>query len=281
MLFPPPNKPYTGGIMRYENLNVKNLHVEKIIPVQSIGASSASVTPEIWSDFPILSMMAQPGIGIAAFDDFANMNVTGFPYSIQGANGTCLTVAATPYGVIQLLAPGTDNDECFLTWNNALTGLIKADATKDWAFEARVKLSQIAAEQGVFVGLAEESAVGADFMTDDTMALKVVDAIGFQIVHATADAAQWQTIIQLNGGARVAVDSTAVLGSTSYMKLGMRSKSGTVTFYVDGAPLADTVASTATNFPLDQVMLPTFATKTGKAAANSLYVDWWMAAQLR
>ena len=209
------------------------------------------------------------------------MCVTGFPYKIQGANGTCLTVAGTPYGVIQLLATGTDNDECYVTYNNALTGLIKADATHDWCFEARVKLSQITAEQGVFVGLAEESAVGADFMADDTMALKVIDAIGFQIVHATAAAAMWQTIIQLNGGARVAVSATAKAGTTDWMRLGMRSVSGTVTFYVDGNPLANTVKSSATNFPLDQVMLPTFATKTGKNAANSLYVDWWRASQLR
>lgn len=266
--------------MRYEKLNVKELTVQSIVnPVNT--DNTAGLSAAVHAGLSPLSLSVDPSLGITAGDDFPHMCVTGFPYAIAGTNGTCLTVAGTPYGVIQLLAPGTDNDECFVTYNNALTGLIKADATKDWCFEARVKLSQIAAEQGVFVGLAEENGVGADFMTNDTMALKVVDAIGFQIVHATAAAAMWQTIIQLNGGARVAVSATAKAGTTNWMRLGMRSVSGTVTFYVDGAPLAATVKSSATNFPLNQVMLPTFATKTGKGAANSLYVDWWRASQLR
>ena len=137
------------------------------------------------------------------------------------------------------------------------------------------------AEQGVFVGLAEETGVGADFMTDDTMAMKVLDSIGFQIVHAAAAAAQWQSMMQLSGGARAAVNATLVLGSTNYVKLGMKSVLGTVTFFVDGVADATTVLSSAANFPLDQVMEVVFATKTGKAAANSLDIDWWKVAQLR
>jgi hypothetical protein len=61
----------------------------------------------------------------------------------------------------------------------------------------------------------------------------------------------------------------------------MKSVAGVVTFYLNGVALADTIASTATNFPLDQIMCPTFGVKIGSAAAENLDIDWWYAAQLR
>ncbi len=268
---------------RYENFNVGQLNVEKIINTanQAVGAGTAGKSPDIWNDCPALSMLVDPTLGIHVGDDFAAVATTGFPYSIAGANGTFLSLTATPYGVARLNAPGTDNDECFVSYNNNLAGLIKADATKDWWFEARVKPSQITLAQGVFVGLAEEAAVSTDFMTDNTMALKVLDWIGFQIISATDIAAVWQTVMALNGGARVAVDSTAGTPAVAWTKLGMKSVSGRVYFYINGAKLDTSVLNTATNFPLNQVMLPTFATKCGQATQNILDIDWWYAAQLR
>jgi len=244
-------------------------------------ASGAGLSPNIWSDCPLLEMVVDPTLGITGGDNFTEVQATGFPYELVGANGTFAAVAGQAQGVARILATGADNDEAYISSNNDKAGIIKADATKNWWFEARVKLSQITAEQGVFVGLAEETGVGADFMTDDTMAMKVLDSIGFQIVHAAAGAAQWQSMMQLSGGARAAVNATLVLGSTNYVKLGMKSVLGTVTFFVDGVADATTVLSSAANFPLDQVMEVVFATKTGKAAANSLDIDWWKVAQLR
>jgi len=87
--------------------------------------------------------------------------------------------------------------------------------------------------------------------------------------------------MQLAGGARVAINSTLATASTSYVKLGMRCVAGTVTFYVDGVADATTVASSATNFPLNALVAPAFATKCGSAAANTLHIDWWRMAQTR
>lgn len=244
-------------------------------------ASGAGLSPNIWSDCPLLEMTVDPTLGITDGDNFTRVQATGFPYELVGANGTFAAVAGQAQGVARILATGADNDEAYISSNNDKAGIIKADATKNWWFEARVKLSQITAEQGVFVGLAEETGVGADLMTDDTMAMKVLDSIGFQIVHAVAAAAQWQSMMQLSGGARAAANATLALGSTDYVKLGMKSVLGTVTFFVDGIADATTVLSSAANFPLDQVMEVVFATKTGKAAANSLDIDWWKVAQRR
>ncbi len=244
-------------------------------------AAGKGLSPLIWSDCPRLQMLVDPTLGLFAGDDFASIQTTGFPYLITGANGTFLSATASPYGVGQLVATGADNDECYVSYNNNLAGLIKADATKNWWFEARVKVSQITLAQGVFVGFAEEAGVSTDFMTDDTMALKVIDYLGFQIISATDIAAIWQTVHALNGGAHAVVSATAGTAAVEYVKLGMKSVLGTVTFYINGVALDDTVLSSATNYPLDQVMCPTFATKVGQGTAGALDVDWWYAAQLR
>jgi hypothetical protein len=244
-------------------------------------ATGAGLSPLIWSDCPRLQMLVDPTLGFFIGDNFLTVQADGFPYELTGANGTFAALAAQVQGVARLSAPGTDNDEAYIAYNDDAAGQIKADATSDWWFEARVKPSQIATAQGLFVGLAEETGVGVDFMTDNTMALKVVDYLGFQVIAATDIAAVWQTVMALNGGARVAVSATAATAAASWTKLGMKSVSGTVTFYVNGAALSDTVASSATNFPLDQVMEIVFATKAGTGAANNLDIDWWYAAQLR
>ncbi len=245
-------------------------------------AAGAGLSPLIWDDIPLLQMLADPTLGVVGGDDFVTLGTDGFPYDIVGTNGTFLPLAGEQYGAAEAVAAGTDNDECYVSSNNNLAGLIKANATDDWAFEARLKINQITTAQGVFVGLSEETGTGVDFMTDDTMAMKVLDGIGFQILAATDIAAVWQTMISLNGGARVAVAAAAAAAAAvAYVKLGMKCVSGTVTFYVNGVALADTIASTDTNFPLDQVLEFVLATKCGTGVENSVIIDWWKAAQLR
>ena len=173
------------------------------------------------------------------------------------------------------------NDECNVNLNSAV-GLIKLAADTSWWFETRVKINQITTAQGVFVGLlGDDITMGVDFHTDDTMAMKVQDTLGFQIIAATDIAAVWQSIMHLTGGARAAINATLATASTDWVKLGMKGVAGTVTLYVDGVADSTTALSSDTDFPLDKYVLPAFATKCGSAAANTLSVDWWYAAQLR
>lgn len=244
-------------------------------------AAGEGLSPAIWDDCPRLLMLTDPTAGHFVGDNFHVVLATAYGYELTGTNGTFAKVAAQQDGHGIISAPGADNDEAYLTFANDAGGLILADAATDWWFEARLKINQIATAQGAFFGLAEETAVAADFMTDNTMAMKVVDSIGFQIVQATDAAPTWQSMMQLNGGARAAVNATLHTATTDFVKFGMKSVAGTVAFYVNGVADGTTTTSAATNFPLDQVMSPTFARKAGSAAANTMTIDWWYAAQLR
>ena len=246
-------------------------------------AAGEGLSPLIWSDCPRLQMLVDPTIGLFVGDDFPIVQATGYPYTLYtDTTDTFTSLAAQRGGVGRLALSGADNDEEYVVYNQA-AGIIKADATHDWWFEARLKPSQVATAHGIFIGLAEEGGVGADLMNTDDMVLKVIDAIGFQIISAAdgAACAVIQTIIQLNGGARVAVSATAGTATAAFIKFGMKSVSGTVTFYLNGVALATTVDSDATNFPLDQIMCPTFGVKIGSGAAENLDIDWWYGAQLR
>jgi len=260
--------------------NIKTLFDVK--DSQMASAAGAGLSPLVWDSCPRGQILVDPTTGHFIGDDFTFTNAESYTtakdYVLAGANGTFAATAADPNGVALLTAPAVDNNECNV--NHAINpGVIKLDATKDWWFEARVKISQITTAQGVFVGLIEDSiTMGTTFMTDNTMAMKVQDNIGFQILAATNTAAIWQAVHTLT--ARVAVDATLTTAAVAWVKLGMKSVQGVVSYFVNGVPLAATT-SAAANYPLDKYVVPAFATKTGSAAANTLSVDWWYAAQTR
>jgi hypothetical protein len=272
--------------MRYEDFNVTNLHAEKILPIGGT-AAGAGLSPDIWGDCPITTMQADPTLGLFVMDDFPIVQATGFPYTLYtDTTDTFTSLAAQRGGVGRLALSGGDNDEEYVVYNQA-AGIIKTDAATDpfydWWFEARLKPSQVAAEHGIFIGLAEEGQVAADLMNTDDMVLKVISAIGFQIISSAAGApcAVIQTIHQKRTGARVAVDATAGTATAAFIKFGMKSVLGTTYFYLNGAKLDTSVYVTATNFPISVGMCPTFGVKIGSGAAENLDIDWFAAAQLR
>ena len=247
------------------------------------GTTNYGLSPAIWSDCPLDQMLIDPAYGSFAGDDFlSGVLTTAHMYSLLGTNGTFAQVAGAPHGTALLSAPGTDEDEATVTAPGVI-GLIKADAVSTWWFETRIKMSRVTTDQAAFVGLAGEGAseIDASFIVDATGALKVVDSIGFRILAPTATTPVWDTVMQLAGGAIVEVQEGVLTSVNTYVKLGMKSVAGLVTFFVDGVPQANTVLSSATNFPLDQVMSACWAVKCLVNTALNMTIDWWKAAQTR
>lgn len=253
-------------------------------------ASGAGLSPAIWSDCPRLLMLMDPLAGHFVGDDFTLSNgesyTTAKNYTLAGANGTFTHPAGDPDGVALLSTSTTAQNEANVNVNSGV-GLLKAAATTTWWFETRVNLNQITTGQGAFVGLVDDQVtVGADFMTDTTMALKVQGLLGFQVISPVGSInANWQSVHVKASGARVALNATALAGSTGWNKFGLKCTTngtvGLVTYYVNGVQDPTSVLTSAANFPLDLYMLPVWAVKTGDTTNNTLSVDWWYAAQLR
>jgi hypothetical protein len=271
---------------RYAEHRVTDQYVEKTF-FTGRTASGAGLSPDIWDDCPISQMSLDPTIGLYVFDDFPVVEPSAQIYTVYtDTTDTFTSLTGQRGGVGRFALSGTDNDECFAVYNQA-SGIILMDAATDpfydWWFEARLKPSQVAAEHGIFVGLAGATEVGADLMNTNDMVLKVINSIGFHIISDAAGAAcaVIQTIHQKSAGARVAVDATAGTATAAWIKFGMKSVMGRVYFYLNGAKLDTSVYVTATNFPISVSMCPTFGVKIGSGAAENLDIDWWAAAQLR
>lgn len=271
---------------RYEDFNVTNLHAEKILPVGGT-AGGAGLSPDIWGDCPITTMQADPTLGLFVMDDFPVVTPTAHTYTVYSdAGGTFTSLTGQRGGVGRLALSGTDNDECFVVYNQA-SGIVQMDAATDpfydWWFEARLKPSQVSAEHGIFIGLVGATEVGADLMADSTMVFKTLNAIGFSIFHTDTgtENAVIRTIIDQASHEIVSIDAAAGTATAAWIKFGMKSVMGTVKFYLNGAPLHATVTSATTHFPISVSMCPTFGAKIGSGAAENLDIDWWAAAQLR
>lgn len=271
---------------RYEDFRATKASIQKL-HITGGTAAGAGLSPDIWDDCPIGSLKVDPTLGLFVMDDFPIVQATGFPYTLYtDTTDTFTSLTGQRGGVGRMALSGTDNDEEFVVYNQA-SGIILMDAATDpfynWWFEARLKPSQVAAEHGIFIGLAGATEVGADLMNTDDMVLKVINSIGFQIISAASgtDNAVIQTIHQKSAGARVAVDATAGTATAAWIKFGMKSVLGRVYFYLNGAKLDTSVYVTATNFPISVSMCPTFGVKIGSGAAENLDIDWWAAAQMR
>ena len=273
--------------MRKEQFSISELEVGKVTVSQNETDTGKGLSKAIWSDCNILNMLVDPYYGHVLRDDFIQTTGTHFTtannYILAGANGTFAKTAADQNGVALLTAPGTDNDEAYIQLNTTV-GVIKLDATTDWWFEARVKINQITTAQGVFVGLlGDAAAIGADFMTDNTMALKALDYIGFHAMIANDGACIFDAVHSITSQHRISV-KTAIhtpTAATSWIKFGMKSKSGVNQYFVNGLPCVTTVLTSAHDYPLNKYCMPAFGTKCGSAAANTLSIDWWQCAQLR
>lgn len=136
-------------------------------------------------------------------------------------------------------------------------------------FGARVKALEHAATS-VFVGLAEEGASAANFLTDATGVIANKDFIGFNILVASATA--WNATWKLTGQAVQAITSLAVNGDDWHTFEFFYDGATTVTFWADGTASSTLATTTAATFPGGEEMSPILAIK-GQAAKN-LQVDW-------
>ena len=224
-----------------------------------------------------------PEWGWGHFDDFQWLPATGGGLTLEEADdkASWAVIAGEEQGVLRCAITGDDNEQGNMGYGDATTApLVMGAGTGQCWFEARVRFSSVTDDVlTMFLGLAEEGSVAADFLTDAGADIADKDVVGFTVW--ADDGNSIDTIYQTSGSAFGTVQAGAgVPVAATWIKLGMYFDGGDIcTFYVDGVKCATTIDIDTTGFPDTEEMSPIFAVKVSSGAALNADIDWWAFAQ--
>jgi hypothetical protein len=171
-------------------------------------------------------------------------------------------------------------------------------------FEARIKKTTITnSYAGVFCGLADETALAANFIADAGADFADNDLLGFwnDETHlndaGTTDGSSIHIVTQKTGAAfDTVLEEAGYFVADTFINLGFKYDPTAPTetrikFYVDGSELSTYIGETSadstcyitdtTNFPGGEEMTPILYISAASANDESVVIDWWRCAQLR
>ena len=244
-------------------------------------ALSPTFGTSIWELIPLLASM-DPAVAIQFFDDFLSLPIddtTGNPSAYKWVSDTAtgaITLPKLAGGVVAVACGGVDNNETYIQLGGA--GLdtpapfaITDNSNKPLAFQARVKAVEHA-DEGIFVGLAEEGSAAANFLTDNSGVIADKDFVGFNLLTATP--AAWNATWKKAGQAVQAITGVAVNADDWHTFAFIFDGVHTIYFWIDGVLHATTALSSAATFPSGERLAPIIAVKTGEGVAKSVQVDY-------
>lgn len=263
------------------------------------GLATREPSPAIFGD-RLARCLANPGKGIAFFDDFTDLKqlASGNTGQYASYQDTGVTIKGSPVvsiangqaGVLEVAGNDATNDEgSIIVGGNAGAAFKITDDSgeaRPVMFEARVKKASVDnTGTGFLLGLIEEGMAVADAMVDNTLEIASKDFVGWQCLAADGDAAA--AIYRKAGQAKATVAaSSAALVADTWIKLGFVYDPSFPTdkrikFFVNGVeiPYYVTGANIAgATFPDGEELTLIFATKNALTNTESkLYLDWWAA----
>lgn len=275
----------------------------------ALGTENTSVGPSksIWADCPVLEMIQDPGRGVYFFDDFLGLQdpTTAKAYGIYLMldTGDCtITASPEPGGAIKLFGT-TDNEDCGIKLGDATSApfIIPADSGSYGSlwFECRIKKSAITdALGGFFVGLADETALAANFIADAGNDFGDNDLIGFWNDETDDSTGSHVHVVCQKTGADfdTIIDTVEELVADTYVKLGFKYNptalaSKRIAFFVNGVEQSTYVGEESgdatvylgdtTNFPGGEEMAPIAYISQASNSDMTVTMDWWRCAQER
>lgn len=285
----------TNKNVRYINVGTKAVPVFEAVTTsagQSGTAAGRGPSPAIWDDVPIANIIADPTLGTHFFNEFnegpvgANnaSDYTGeIGWDTSATAGSVVTPQADqPTGVVRI-------ETTTINEGGAVAALYGGNVagnflpSRTWAMEARVSFLNITDSKfAAFLGFAEEALLAeASLIANATpWDLADVDLFGFHKLNADGDALDTRHNTNGGGGLTDVANDAVTIAADTKIKLGMKCDGTTITFYVNGVALADTVLLAATNFPDDQEMAFYFVLMAGHGDLASIDIDWVRIAQL-
>jgi len=256
-------------------------------------------SPSIWGNCPN-TLLNDKGLGTFVRENFNVPFLSATPadtspvgaLTFKGDTDTSLTTTTgTPTGIIDIETDTTAGDAGVLV-TNAFGRIVKHSGEKLW-FEARVAPGDVDDDMGTFIGLCQESIADEDIIADDP-ATNASTANGTLIgfFQNNADPNAYNALNKKTTGTAVEVladvtnataiplasrasliDGVAATGA-GFHKLGLYfDGNATLKFYVDGYH----VATQAVDTTVDQsnYLSAIVAVKTGDAAAEKIFCDWF------
>lgn len=246
-------------------------------------------SPIIWADCPVITILRDPSKGIHIFEDFegggVTDNVADYKFALVGDTPEIERVTDEVSGVVTIEGTTADNDEAYLV-SNLLYELKKNNRKKFW-LEARFKLLDSNAPQGVIFGLGEDSMLAADALVDNATSLGDYDFIGFAAISGSDGGAMedFDSVYHEagDGGAPTVIETDIVdIDGTDYddiyIKLGIKfDGKETVSFYLNGVLQATTfdLDSFDTDDQLTEELGVVLGIKyDGTVTGDGMKVDW-------
>lgn len=265
------------------------------VPVAYGSAVGRGPSPAIWRNCPVLDYELNPQLGFHMFDDLqsgivvaanksvsaaAALNTTG-KFAAFTLTGTAISTLATDIHGVVILTVTTDEDaDCRIAYpqNIETAGMFSFVAGKKLWMEARVKVDNVTnAKMNTFVGFMRESQMA----TGELIAVAggvTADVAYVAFRQNEADGAAWRTHYNTSGHS-VASDSAGTITINAWHKLGIYSDGTTITYYIDGVALVDTVLLSATNFPNGEELGFYFGIVAASADSIVGSIDWVRIAQ--
>lgn len=243
----------------------------------------------VWELAPALAILCDPAVGFQFFDDFLTFPIddtTILPVHAKAVSDhgtTAFNLQTLAGGVLEVSCGDTDRDESYIEFGQG-AGVLSApfDMTdaggKPLFFSTRVKSLEIL-DTSIFIGLAEENAAAADFLTNDSGVLADKDLVGFNILTATP--AAWNVTWKKAGQAVQIIAAAAVNAADWHIFSFWFDGLHTITFLIDGVPNATTALTSAGTVPSAQRLAPIIAIKTGEGVLKRVHSDYIRVIQAR
>lgn len=232
-------------------------------------AAAALPTAAIWRNFPQSSWLLNC--------DFRGENPMKTEFSDLAAGNT--TARGTgAIGEFVATVDTTDNDSAEVVFQAPII----VSGGQPWAFEARVKASQIAnTVVGWFIGLMTANAATGDLIADGGT-LADVGSVGFQNKEGDGDILD---VVYDNDSQTQNEHSAdwATLVADTYVTVGLHFNGTTIAMYLNGVATGTAIAAAdiaAADFPSADVMNPVLIAKGATTTGGAVTLDWIRVAQL-